>query len=83
MKRNVADFVARCPNCQQVKAEHQRHGGLAQNIDISVWKWDMTNMDILVGLPRTQRKFDSTWVIVDRITKSAHFLPVKSTDTVE
>ena len=61
MKRNVADFVARCPNCQQVKAEHQRPGGLAQNIEIPMCKWDMINTDFVVGLPRTPRKFDSIY----------------------
>ncbi|XP_070036946.1 uncharacterized protein [Nicotiana tomentosiformis] len=83
MKRNVADFVARCPNCQQVKAEHQRPGGLAQNIEILTWMWDMINMDFMVGLPRTPRKFDSIWVIVVQLTKSAHFLPIKATDTAK
>ena len=59
MKRNVAAFVAKCPNCQQVKAEHQRPGGLAQNIEIPMWKWEMINMDFVIGLPRTPHKFDS------------------------
>jgi len=66
-----------------VKVEHQRLGGLAQNIEIPMWKWEMINMDFVVGLPRTSCKFDSIWVIVDRLTKSTHFFPVKSTDTVE
>ena len=51
--------------CQRVKAEHQRPGGLAHNIEIPMWKWEMINMDFVVGLPRTPRKFDSIWVIVD------------------
>uniref|UniRef100_A0A1S4AHC6 Tf2-1-like SH3-like domain-containing protein n=1 Tax=Nicotiana tabacum TaxID=4097 RepID=A0A1S4AHC6_TOBAC len=67
----------------QVKAEHQRPGRLTQLMEIPMWKWEMINMDSVVGLPRTQQKFDSIWVIVDRLTKSAHFLPVKSTDTAE
>ncbi|XP_070041251.1 uncharacterized protein [Nicotiana tomentosiformis] len=61
MKRNVADFGARCPNCQQVKAEHQRPGGSAQNIEILMWKWEMINMEFVVGLPHTPHKFDSIW----------------------
>ncbi|XP_019229551.1 PREDICTED: uncharacterized protein LOC109210576 [Nicotiana attenuata] len=52
MKRNVADFMAKCPNCQQVKSEHQRPGGLAQNIEFPMWKWEMINMDFVVGLPQ-------------------------------
>lgn len=83
MKKQVADHVAKCLNCQQVKAEHQRPGGLAQDIEIPQWKWEMINMDFVVGLPRTYRKHDSIWVIVDRLTKSAHFLPVKTTDSAE
>ena len=83
MKRGVADFVEKCSNCQQVKAEHQKPGGLTQSIEIPMWKWKMINMDFMVGLPCTPRKFDSIWVIVDRLTKSTHFLPVKSTDTAE
>ncbi|XP_070023015.1 uncharacterized protein [Nicotiana sylvestris] len=62
MKRDVADFVEKCPNCQQVKAKHQRPGELAQRIEIPMWKWDMINMDFVVGLPRTPRKFDSIWM---------------------
>nr|XP_009791492.1 PREDICTED: uncharacterized protein LOC104238729 [Nicotiana sylvestris] len=81
--RGMADFVSKCPNYQQVKAEHQRPNGLTQLVEIPMWKWEMINMDFMVGLPRTQRKFNSIWVIGDRLTKSAHFLPVKSTDTGE
>jgi len=77
MKRDIAKFVARCSNCQQVKTEHQGPGGLTQDIDIPTWKWEEVNMDFVVGLPRTRRQHDSIWVIVDRFTKSAHFFPVK------
>ncbi|KAH0681196.1 hypothetical protein KY284_022281 [Solanum tuberosum] len=83
MKKSIAEFVAQCPNCQQVKVEHQKPGGYMQCIELPIWKWDMINMDFVTGLPRSFRKFDSIWVIVDRLTKSAHFLPVKTTYTVE
>ncbi|XP_049357897.1 uncharacterized protein LOC125822529 [Solanum verrucosum] len=83
MKKSVAEFVAQCPNCQQVKVEHQKLGGYMQRIELPIWKWDMINMDFVTGLPRSFRKFDSKWVIVDRLTKAAHFLPVKTTYTVE
>ncbi|XP_070023213.1 uncharacterized protein [Nicotiana sylvestris] len=63
MKKDVADFVAKCPNCQQVKVEHQRPGRLAQRIEIPIWKWEMINMDFVVGLPHTPRKLDSIWVM--------------------
>ncbi|XP_070044933.1 uncharacterized protein [Nicotiana tomentosiformis] len=81
MKEIISDFVTRCLNFQQVKAEHQRPGGLAQNIEILLWKWEMINIDFVVGLPHTRLNHNSIWVIVDRLTKSAHFLPVKMTDT--
>ncbi|XP_075088532.1 uncharacterized protein LOC142170504 [Nicotiana tabacum] len=68
---------------QQVKVEHQRPGGLTQNIEIPIWKWEMIYMDFITGLPRSFRKHDSIWVIVDQLTKSAHFLPVKTTNSAE
>ncbi|WMV25402.1 hypothetical protein MTR67_018787 [Solanum verrucosum] len=77
MKRDIAKFVARCSNCEQVKAEHQGLGGLTQDIDIPTWKWEEVNMDFVVGLPRTRRQHDTIWVIVDRFTKSAHFFSGK------
>lgn len=83
MKRDIAEFVSKCPNCQQVKVEHQRPSGVAQNIEIPRWKWEMINMDFVTGLPKSRRQYDSIWVIVDRMTKSAHFLAVKMTDTAE
>ena len=73
MKRDIAEFVARCLTCQKVKTEHQKPGGLLQPLPIPIWKWDHITMDFIVGLPRTQRKHDAIWVIVDRLTKSAHF----------
>nr|GEY58111.1 DNA/RNA polymerases superfamily protein [Tanacetum cinerariifolium] len=76
MKRDVATFVARCLICQQVKIEHQRASGLLQQLDIPVWKWDEISMDFVTGLPQTQRRHDAIWVVVDRLTKSAHFLPI-------
>ncbi|XP_049378370.1 uncharacterized protein LOC125843200 [Solanum stenotomum] len=70
-------------NVQQVKVEHQKPRGYMQCIELPIWKWDMINMDFVTGLPRSFRKFDSIWVNVDRLTKSAHFLTVKTTYTVE
>nr|GFC87093.1 retrotransposable element Tf2 [Tanacetum cinerariifolium] len=60
-----------------VKIEHQRASGLLQPLDIPVWKWDEISMDFVTGLPRTQRRHDAIWVVVDRLTKSAHFLPIR------
>jgi hypothetical protein len=81
MKTDIAEFVAQCLVCQQVKAEHQRPAGMLQPLEIPVWKWERISMDFVVGLPRTQAGYDSIWVVVDRLTKSAHFLPVKTTYT--
>jgi hypothetical protein len=79
MKRDVAEYVALCDTCQRVKAEHQRLAGLLQPLKILEWKWEEIRMDFIVGLPRTQAGYDSIWVIVDRLTKVAHFIPVKTT----
>ena len=56
MKRDIADFVSKFPNCQQVKVEHQKLGGMTQEIDIPTWKWDVINMYFITGLPRTRRQ---------------------------
>ena len=77
MKRDIAEYVALCDTCQRVKAEHQRPAGLLQPLKVPEWKWEEISMDFIVGLPRTQSGHDSIWVIVDRLTKVAHFIPVK------
>ena len=78
LKKDIAEFVTKCLSCQQVKAEHQKPGGLLQEIQIPTWKWEDINMDFVVGLPRNQKSYGSIWVVVDRLTKSACFIPVKS-----
>ncbi|EOX94089.1 Uncharacterized protein TCM_003206 [Theobroma cacao] len=83
MKRDVAEFVAKCVVCQQVKAEHQRPAGTLQSLPVPEWKWEHVTMDFVLGLPRTQRGKDAIWVIVDRLTKFAHFLAVHSTYSIE
>nr|CAE04051.2 OSJNBb0062B06.9 [Oryza sativa Japonica Group] len=79
MKRDVTEYVALCDICQRVKAEYQRPAGLPQPLPIPEWKWEEIGMDLITGLPRTPSGYDSIWVIVDRLTKSAHFVPVKTT----
>jgi hypothetical protein len=81
MKRDVAEYVALCDTCQRVKAEHQRPAGLLQPLRIPEWKWEEIGMNFIVGLPHTQSGYDSIWVVVDRLTKVAHFIPVKMTYT--
>ncbi|KAL5556863.1 hypothetical protein UlMin_039099 [Ulmus minor] len=65
------------------KAEHQRPSGLLQPLMIPEWKWEHISMDFVMGLPKTLKGYNSIWVIVDRLTKSAHFLPVKNTYKME
>jgi hypothetical protein len=79
LKRDVATHVALCDVCQRVKVEHQRPAGLLQPLKVLKWKWEEISMDFIVGLPRTRDGYDSIWVIVDRLTKVAHFIPVKTT----
>jgi hypothetical protein len=79
MKREIAEYVARCDSCQRIKAEHQRPAGLLQPLQIPQWKWDEIGMDFIVGLPHTRARYDSIWVVVNHLTKAAHFIPVKTT----
>jgi hypothetical protein len=79
MKREIAEYVVVCDSCQRIKAEHQRPARLLQILQIPQWKWDEIGMDFIVGLPRTRTGYDSIWVVVDRLTKAAHFIPVKTT----
>jgi hypothetical protein len=78
LKKDVASHVALCDVCQRVKAEHQRPAGLLHLLKIPEWKWEEIGMDFIVGLPRTSARYDSIWLIVDRLTKVAHFIPVNS-----
>jgi hypothetical protein len=78
LKRDVASHVTVCNVFQRVKAEHQRPAGLLHPLKVPDWKWEEIDMDIIVGLPRTSAGYDSIWVIVDRLTKVAHFIPVRT-----
>ena len=77
MKKDISKYVSKCLKCQQVKAEHQVPSGLLNPFPIPQWKWDNITMDFVSGFPLTQRKHDAVSVIVDRLTKSAHFLSVR------
>ncbi|KAA3466091.1 DNA/RNA polymerases superfamily protein [Gossypium australe] len=83
MKRDISEFVSRCLVCHQVKAEHQVSSSLLQPIMIPEWKWERIKMDFVSGLPLAPRKKDAIWVIVDRLTKSAHFVPVRTDYSLE
>ncbi|GJW66079.1 putative reverse transcriptase domain-containing protein [Tanacetum coccineum] len=77
MRRDIAEYVNRCLTCLKVKAEHQKPSGLLQQPEIPEWKWEKITMDLVVKLPRSSSGYDAIWVIVDRLTKSAHFLPIR------
>ncbi|KAL4032385.1 hypothetical protein IC575_005457 [Cucumis melo] len=81
MKREVADFVSRCLVCQQMKAPTQKPAGLLQPLSVPDWKWESMSMDFITGLPRTLKGYTVIWVVFDRLTKSAHIIPGKSTYT--
>jgi hypothetical protein len=83
MKREAAPYVSECDTCWKVKADYMKSEGLLQPLSIPEWKWDDISMDFIVGLPLTARKFDSIWVIVDRLSKSAHFIPVHANYNVQ
>ena len=78
MKGHITEYVAQCDTYRRVKAEHQRPVGLLQPLHIPVWKWDEISMDFILGLSKTPSGHDSIWVIVDRLTKVAHFIPVRT-----
>ena len=83
MKFNVMQYVGKCLTCAQVKAEHQKPYGKLQPLEIPEWKWEHLTMDFITKLPRTAKKHDTIWVIVDMLTKSAHFLPISENYTSE
>ena len=83
MKREIARYVSECDTCRNVKVSHLRSAGPLQPLSISSWKWEDISMNFIIGLPKTSKGYDSIWVIVDCLTKSAHFLPVKTTHTVK
>ena len=74
LKRDMAEFVAKCPNCQKVKVEYLKASGLLQEIQVPTWKWEYVNMDFVVGFLHTRRRYDYIWVVVDILTKSVHFI---------
>nr|GEU52422.1 putative reverse transcriptase domain-containing protein [Tanacetum cinerariifolium] len=77
MKKDIAMNVSKCLTCSKDKAEHQKPSGLLQQPEISEWKWENITMDFIIKLPRTSSGHGAIWVIVDRLTKSAHFLAIR------
>ncbi|KAJ9548358.1 hypothetical protein OSB04_020901 [Centaurea solstitialis] len=83
MKTDIGRYVEKCTTCLQVKAEHQKPYGSLQPLGVPMWKWEELTMDLVTKLPKTQRQHDSIWVIVDRLTKSALFLPVRESYSMD
>ncbi|GJR61779.1 putative reverse transcriptase domain-containing protein [Tanacetum coccineum] len=83
MKAEIATYVSKCLTCAKVKIEYQKPSGLLVQPEIPKWKWENITMDFVTKLPRTAAGQDTIWVIVDRLTKSAHFLPMREDDTLE
>ncbi|GKB00222.1 putative reverse transcriptase domain-containing protein [Tanacetum coccineum] len=83
MKRDIATYVSKCLTCSKVKVEHQRPSGLLQQPEIPEWKWDNIIMDFITKLPRSKSGHDTIWVVVDRLTKSAHFLAIREDYSME
>ncbi|KAD6795357.1 hypothetical protein E3N88_06253 [Mikania micrantha] len=83
MKAEIATYVSKCLTCSKVKVEYQKPSGLLQQPELPMWKWEQISMDVITKLPRTASGCDTIWVIVDRLTKSAHFLPIKETDKLD
>jgi hypothetical protein len=79
LKREIAKYIARCMECQKVKAEHRHPIGLLQPLPIPEWKWEVVTMDFITRFPRKRKKHDLIMVVVDKLTKSTHFIPLKNT----
>jgi hypothetical protein len=77
MKADIVNYVARCLECQQVKAENRHPTGLLQPHTIPESKWEVISMDFIVGFPLTTRRHYSIFVVVDTLTKSDHFIHVR------
>ncbi|GJX61719.1 putative reverse transcriptase domain-containing protein [Tanacetum coccineum] len=83
MKAIIAEYVGKCLTCSRVKAECQKPSGLLIQPEIPMWKWERITMDFVTKLPKTSNGHDTIWVIVDRLTKSAHFIPTREIDSME
>ncbi|WVZ70903.1 hypothetical protein U9M48_019532, partial [Paspalum notatum var. saurae] len=78
MKWEIAEYVSNCDVCQRIKDDHLKPAGMLQPLALLAWKWEDIHMDFIVGLPCTQKGYDSIWIIIDHFTKSAHFIPLQT-----
>jgi hypothetical protein len=82
LKREIAEYITRCMECQKVKAKHRHPAGLLQPLPIPEWKWEVVTMDFIIGFSRMSKQHDSIMVVVDKLTKDSHFIPLKTTHKV-
>ena len=78
MKKEIVEYIAKCLECQKVKDEHRHPAELLQPLPIPEWKWEVVTMDFITKLPRTNKQHDSIMVVVDKLTKAAHFIQLSS-----
>nr|GEY97738.1 reverse transcriptase domain-containing protein [Tanacetum cinerariifolium] len=83
MKADIATYVSKCLTCAKVKAKHQRPLGLLVQPKLPEWKRDNITMDFVTKLPKSSQGYNTIWVIVDRLTKSAIFTPIRETDPMD
>ncbi|GKB98732.1 putative reverse transcriptase domain-containing protein [Tanacetum coccineum] len=76
-KMYIDEYVSRCLTCSKIKAKHQKPSGFLQQPEIPEWKWEKITMDFVTKFPKSSSGHDTIWVVVDRLTKSAHFLPIR------
>jgi hypothetical protein len=79
LKKDITDYLAKCLECQQVKAEQRHPARLLQTLPIPEWKWETISMDFIIGLPKSTKQNDAIMVVVDKLSKDSHFIPIKST----
>jgi hypothetical protein len=79
MNKEIVEYIARCMECQKVKDEHRHPAGLLQPLPIPKWKWEVVTRDFIIGLPRTSKQHESIMVVVEKLTKVAHFIMLKTT----
>lgn len=83
MKREIVKYVAQCFTCQQVKTKHQQSAGPIQSLHIPKWKLEEIEMDFVVGLSNVMGEQDAIWVVINKLMKSAHFIPIKVTNSMQ
>ena len=78
LKIDIAEFISKCIECQQVNIEFRNPMGLLQPIPIPECKWEVISMGFIIGFPRTSKKYDVIMVMVDKLSKEAQFIVFKS-----